>query len=130
MNGLDNLLGMAEAALVNAKDAESLKPVLSAVIKALKSVSEELRTLKDDAAELNEYVNRMDDDLSELEFLHEDELDTADNLAEDDFLDDFDPEPDDDDPEDGEERPDGEEDEENSAKGMFKIWRDDRDGKK
>ena len=130
MNGLDNLLGMAEAALANAKDAESLKPVLSAVIKALKSVSEELRTLKDDAAELNEYVNRMDDDLSELEFLHEDELDAADNLAEDDFLDDFEPEPDDDDPEDGEERPDGEEDEENSAKGMFKIWRDDRDGKK
>ena len=124
MNGLDNLLGMAEATLANAKDAESLKPVLSAVIKALKSVSEELRTLKDDAAELNEYVNRMDDDLSELEFLHEDELDAADNLAEDDFLDDFDPEPDDDDPE------DGEEDEENSAKGMFKIWRDDRDGNK
>lgn len=128
MNGLDNLLGMAEAALANAKDAESLKPVLSAVIKALKSVSEELRTLKDDAAELNEYVNRMDDDLSELEFLHEDELDAADNLAEDDFLDDFEPEPDD--PEDGEEHPDGEEDGENSAKGMFKIWRDDRDGKK
>lgn len=130
MNGLENLLGMAEAALANAKDAESLKPVLSAVIKTLKSVSEELRTLKDDAAELNEYVNRMDDDLSELEFLHEDELDAADNLAEDDFLDDFEPEPDDDDPEDGEERPDGEEDEENSAKGMFRIWRDDRDGNK
>ena len=130
MNGLDNLLGMAEAALANARDAESLKPVLSAVIKALKSVSEELRTLKDDAAELNEYVNRMDDDLSELEFLHEDELDAADNLAEDDFLDDFDPEPDDEDPEDGADRPDGEEDGENPAKGMFKIWRDDRDGKK
>ncbi len=82
MEELRTLLGKAQGLCEAADDVRSLRAALNAALKALEKALDELDALRGEKAELEEYVNRMDEDLSHLEFLHEDELD--------DFDDDFD----------------------------------------
>jgi len=128
MNGFDNLLGRAEALLEKANDVDSLKTVISALIKAMRSMSEQVSDLKDDAEELNEYVNRMDEDLSELEFIHSDELDGTEfhKADEDDFTDfgedEFDPDSDDDEEDEADELDVAPKHDDKDKNNPFKLW--------
>ena len=73
MEELDRLFGVAQGMSESANDVDSLKQALKAALNALGAVCGELKQLRKDYDELNEYVTRIDEDLSELELMHDEE---------------------------------------------------------
>ena len=73
MEELDRLFGVAQGMSESANDVNSLKQALKAALNALGAVCGELKQLRKDYDELNEYVTRIDEDLSELELMHDEE---------------------------------------------------------
>lgn len=73
MEEINRLLGVAQGLAEASEDAASLKNALSAALNALNAVCGELKQLRKDYDELNEYVTRIDEDLSELELMHDEE---------------------------------------------------------
>lgn len=73
MEETDRLLGLAQGLAETSEDVSSLKKALSAALNALSAVSKELAQLRKDYDELNEYVTRIDEDLSGLELMHDEE---------------------------------------------------------
>ena len=73
MEEMNRLLGVAQGLAEASDDPASLKNALNAALNALGAVCDELKQLRKDYDELNEYVTRIDEDLSELELMHDEE---------------------------------------------------------
>ena len=73
MEEINRLLGVAQGLTEASEDAASLKTALKAALNALNAVCGDLKQLRKDYDELNEYVTRIDEDLSELELMHDEE---------------------------------------------------------
>ncbi|MBP5605621.1 MAG: hypothetical protein J6X60_08780 [Ruminiclostridium sp.] len=73
MEELDKRIGVAQGLSEASGDINSLKAALRAVIGALEAACKEIKKLRKDYDELNEYVTRIDEDLSDLELMHDEE---------------------------------------------------------
>ena len=73
MEELDRLWGIAQGLTEASDDVISLKNALKATLSAMNAVCDEIKQLRKDYDEMNEYVTRIDEDLSELELMHDEE---------------------------------------------------------
>lgn len=72
MNEIHKLLGAAQALLESGAGTEK---VLSQLIRALSLLAEQTEDTQNALEETNEYVSRMDEDLAQLELMHDDGFD-------------------------------------------------------
>ena len=133
MKDAQKLIGQVQGLLENSSDAASLKAAVLRLAGALEDALKEIASLHQEIDELNEYVSRIDDDLGELELMHDDEAEDYedyfgldDDEDEDDAFDDEDDEEDEDE-EDEEDEDDEDEDDGKATRTVFSIWhRDDK----
>ena len=129
MKDAQRLIGQVQGLLENSSDAVSLKTAVLRLAGALEDALKEIASLHQEIDELNEYVSRIDDDLGELELMHDDEAEDYEDYFGLDVDEDEDDEFDDEDDEEDEDEEDEEDDEDEgdgkATRTVFRIWHGD-----
>ena len=73
------LIGKAQGLLESSMDADTFKASVLCLSKALEKTLGMIDSLQQEIEELNEYVSRIDDDLGDLELMHDDEAEEYDD---------------------------------------------------